>query len=125
MGNQSDYTVTTAARALMDALKFTEEDLQANRAGKLSEAQRRVLAQRSLLMAGLALAGGIIFALAFGQLPEIGGQASLITFALMPIALAVLAFAGVELFGAFMKLQRNNISAARGNAQIEIDPAPR
>ncbi|HEX2623447.1 MAG TPA: hypothetical protein VHL11_24970 [Phototrophicaceae bacterium] len=122
----ADNTVTTAARALMDALQFTEADLQANRAGKLSDTQRQALAQRTVLMGGLALIGVIVFALTYNSLPDAGGQgSSLVNFALMPIALAVIAFAGIEVFGAFMKLQRGTLTSVRGTAEIEIDVSPR
>ncbi|MBC8171024.1 MAG: hypothetical protein H7X77_05115 [Anaerolineae bacterium] len=119
--------LTTSERALMDALGFTAEDLQANRGGQLSAAQRQKLAQRTLFMAGVALVAGIVFLLSYNSLPDAGGAAPspLVTFGLLPISLAVLAFALFELFGAFMKLQRNSISTARGNAEIEIDASAR
>lgn len=111
----------------MDALGFTADDLQANRSGQLSAAQRQKLAQRSILMAGVALVSGIVFFISYNALPDAGGAAPspLVTFGLMPVSLAVLAFALFELFGSFVKLQRNSISTARGQAEIEMDDAAR
>jgi hypothetical protein len=118
--------VTTEARALMDALKFTEEDLQANRAGRLSETQRQALAKRSILFAALAVVSGVLLALAYFSLPAREGEpVPLLSLGLMPTALALLGFSLFELFNAFVKLQRGSISTMRGRAAIQMDPSKR
>jgi hypothetical protein len=118
--------MTTSERALMDALKFTEADLQANRAGKLSEAQRQAFARRSIIFGALALVSAVVFALSYFSLPEREGEPlSLLAFGLMPVSLALIGFSLFELFGAFMKLQRDSITSQRGNADIEMDQSRR
>jgi hypothetical protein len=121
-----DQGLTTSERALMDALKFTYEDLLANRGGHLSEAQRQVLARRSVLMLGVTLSALAVFYVSFATFPEIpGAPLNPVTFALLPISLAVILFGSFELFSAFVKLQRNLVVVAKGAATIEVDPSPR
>ncbi len=122
----NENSPTTAAQALRDALKFSPEDLEANRAGTLSEAQRQKLAQRCLLMAGMALVGAVVLFLAYSGLPSQRGD-SLSPLALigLPIGLALIAFALFELLATFLKLQRAAVTVSRGRAEIELDPSPR
>jgi hypothetical protein len=117
---------TTAARALQDALKFSSADLEANRAGQLSDSQRDAFARRCLIMAGLALAGGIGFLVVYSALPSAPGDSlSPLALILLPVTLAVAAFALFELIATFLKLQRAAVTVSRGKAEIELDPSPR
>jgi hypothetical protein len=117
---------TTAARALQDALKFSSADLEANRAGQLSDHQREAFARRCLIMAGLTLLGGIGLFLVYSALPSAAGDSlSPLALIMLPVTLAVTAFALFELIATFLKLQRAVVTASKGKAEIELDPSAR
>jgi hypothetical protein len=118
--------MTTSEQALKDALKFTDDDLKANRGGKLSAAQRAAFARRSIVFGGLLIVSVIVFALAYSALPSRESDPfSPIALALMPVSLALIGFSLFELFGAFVKLQRDSITSMRGKAVIEMDTSKR
>ncbi|MBC8098746.1 MAG: hypothetical protein H7Y11_04845 [Armatimonadetes bacterium] len=118
--------MTTPERALKDALKFTDDDLAANRQGALSAAQRQTLARRALLMLAITLGALLVFYLSYSALPDASfGNVPPLSLAIMPVALAVTAFGAFELFGTFIKVQRGSVSVAKGKAEIEVDTASR
>ncbi len=126
---------SSAPSSLMQALRFTEADLQANRQRRLGRAQADVLRSRlkgqvviGLLMASLPISFVMMSLITLGAAGELTAPSDPTAFGLMMVILSIAALSGLVLLGFILQNWRwqlrafneGSVLSAEGVVDIEL-----